>query len=137
MIKTRITLTLMLFALFLAYTCMCIMVDVSLFAPQNVYTGAGDYGTTEIGLYSLNTSVHSALGFKETLYKFSEYLGYFALMVGAVIGCLWLYRFIKTHHIPAVDPILNASVVTMALMAAFYVLFEVVKLNYRPAAYTG
>ena len=130
--KTRITLSLMLFALFLAYTCVCIMVDVSLFAPQNVYTGAGDYGTTEIGLYSLNTRVHNAIGFHETLYKLSEYLGYLALLTGAALGCLWLYRLIKTRRIRSVEPILNASVVTMALMVAFYVLFEVVELNCRP-----
>ena len=130
--KTQITFTLILFAIFLAYTCMCIMVDVSWFSPINAYSGEATYGQAEVGFYSININVRNAIDFNETFYKLSEYLGYLALLTGAAIGCLWLYRLIKTRNLMAVEPILNASVVTLALMVAFYVLFEAVDLNYRP-----
>ncbi len=130
--KTRITLTLILFAVFLAYTCVCIMVDVAWFSPKNAYSGLEVYGTAEIGLYSLNSGVEEAIGFHEMLYKLSDYLGYFALLTGAAIGCVWSAQLLKTRSFREVAPILNASVVTMVLMAALYVLFEVIHLNIRP-----
>ncbi len=136
--KSPITLTLILFALFLAYTCACIMVDVGEFTPQSVEAGAGDNLTaTDIGFHWLNLSVHNSLGFNRTFYDISEYLGYAALLTGFAIGCLWLYKLIRCKHPLKVEPCLNASVITMALMVVFYLLFELIKLNYRPVILSG
>ena len=131
--KTRITLSLILFAIFLAYTCLCLIVDLSqTVKPRDAYTNEEKYGMVELGFSTLNTKVSKHLDYNETFYKISEYLGYLALLVGAAIGCLWLYNLVRTRSILRVAPILNASIVALALMVGFYVLFEVLKVNVRP-----
>ncbi|MBQ3667908.1 MAG: phosphatase PAP2 family protein [Clostridia bacterium] len=131
--KSPIAITLILFALFFAYTCATILVDVGQFAPQSI-DASGETGTvtTDIGFQHLNIAAHNALKYNRTFYKVSEYLGYAGLMCGAAIGAMWLISLIKTKKPMQVAPALNAAVVAMALMVVFYVLFEVLKLNYRP-----
>ena len=131
--KSPLTITLILFALFFAYTCACLMVDVAQFAPQSVNGDAIESTqTTDIGFQKLNLSVHNALGFRQVFYRLSEYIGYLALLAGACIGLIWLLRLIKTKKLLGVDAGLNAAIAAMALMVVFYVLFEALKLNFRP-----
>ena len=133
-----VTGTLILFALFLAYSCACLIVDQSEFEPKSVIAGDETYyGRTKLGFSWLNLKGHNALDYDSTFFKLSEYLGYVTLLAAAALGCFWLYQLIRTKSILKVDPCLNATVATFALLALFYVIFELLHLNYRPVVLEG
>ncbi len=92
---------------------------------------------TEIGLSSLNKSVHDALGVNEIWYDVTEIFGYVAIATVAVFGLLGVYQIFKRKSLLKVDKKLIALGGLYGLMALAYVLFEIIVINYRPIIMPG
>ena len=114
----------------LAFIVLIVLVSVWNVAP------IGPEGT-EIGLSSLNKSVHDALGVSEIWYDVTEIFGYVAIATVAVFGLIGIYQIIKRKSIFKVDKKLIALAGLYCLMALAYVLFEIVVINYRPVVMPG
>ena len=90
-----------------------------------------------MGLYGLNTTVHQALGTHMLLYKVTQYIGYFSLLVAACFGCYGIVQLIQRKSLKKVDRALWALAGLYAVTAILYVLFEKVVINYRPILLKG
>lgn len=108
-------------ALFLLLIVAVKTVDVSDIGPMG----------TSIGLSHINEGVHKALGVSGLWYNVTEVLGVLALAVAALFALIGLIQLIKRKSILRIDAeILSVGCLYIA-MAAAYVLFEVIVVNYR------
>ena len=86
---------------------------------------------TSIGLSSANKTVHDTLGVNMTWYDITEALGLFAIAVAAAFALVGAIQLIKRKSIFKVDGEILAVGCLYAAMAAVYVLFEILVINYR------
>ena len=111
--------------LFLALTYAVKFYDVAAIGPN---------GST-IGLSAINALVRDFVGINQNFYAISEKLGLVAIAVAGCICLAWFLRlFSKAKR---ADRTFGAYIVLMVLMAASYVLFEKVVINYRPVLING
>ena len=127
--KTYGIITAALFLLFIVFTILVKTVDVAV--------PSFDATSPEVGFSSLNSAVHEALGVSETWYDISDALGLFDLLTVALFGALGLWQWIRRKKLMKVDTCILLLGVFYVLVAAFYVLFEVVVINYRPILMDG
>ncbi|MBQ7475563.1 MAG: phosphatase PAP2 family protein [Clostridia bacterium] len=114
-------------ALFVIFTVLVRTVGVSVVGP----------GDAEVGFSSVNTAARDAIGVRPSLYKLTEYLGYAAIAVAAVLAALGVGQFIKRKSLFRVDGELLALGGLYAAALFFYSFFEIVKVNYRPVLEEG
>lgn len=90
-----------------------------------------------VGLATLNGAVFEAIGQNEICLKTSELCG--ALMIAAVgaFGVLGLVQVIRRKGILRADRELYFMAGGLVLLAAAYVLFEILVINYRPVLEDG
>ena len=81
LMKKKLSLSVLCFALFIALILVVSTVDVAAIGPQE----------TKIGLSHLNQAVHDTLGVNMGLYKITQYLGYATLLLAAGFGLFGLY----------------------------------------------
>ena len=125
--KRKYILPIISFLLFVSLIVLIKTVDVS---P----TGVGD---TKIGLYHLNSAVHSALGTNAVWYKITEITGLLSIASGSVFAVLGLLQLIKRKSLFKVDSeILTLGGLYISL-GLIYVFFEKVIINYRPIIMPG
>ena len=113
-----------LFALLLA---LVRMIDVEAIGPEG----------TEIGLSHLNAAVRDALGFHPLWYQITQALGMLAIGVAAAFALVGLVQLVRRGSFWRVDREIGALGFLYALVAALYVLFEVVTVNFRPVIMPG
>jgi len=114
--------TVMLFLLFIALTIAVSCVDVQPIGPQNA----------AVGLATLNRLVWERTGVHMQWYHITEWLGLPVLMAPAGFAALGLWQLIRRKILWKVDmPVLLLGALYL-LMAALYVLFEIVVVNVRP-----
>ena len=123
----NIVLTAMLFIVFIAFTVLVCRVDVAEIGPLN----------SSVGCAKLNGFVAKILPYNEFFYKITKYLGYLALLICAVFALLGLSEFIKKKSIRKVDPKLVILGIYYVVVIAFYVVFNIVVVNYRPVLEDG
>ncbi len=87
---------------------------------------------TAIGLSHINKAVHEFLGENMLWYDITDILGLVAIAVAAVFAVLGAIQLIKRKSIKKVDMKILTLGGLYAVMMLFYVLFEVVIVNYRP-----
>ena len=87
---------------------------------------------TAIGLSHINKAVHEFLGENMLWYDITDILGLVAITVVAVFAVLGAIQLIKRKSIKKVDMKILTLGGLYAVMMLFYVLFEVVIINYRP-----
>ena len=87
---------------------------------------------TAIGLSHINKAVHEFLGENMLWYDITDILGLVAITVAAVFAVLGAIQLIKRKSIKKVDMKILTLGGLYAVMMLFYVLFEVVIINYRP-----
>lgn len=87
---------------------------------------------TAIGLSHINKAVHEFLGENMLWYDITDILGLVAIAVAAVFAVLGVIQLIKRKSIKKVDMKILTLGGLYAVMMLFYVLFEVVIVNYRP-----
>ncbi len=91
----------------------------------------GPFGS-EIGLSGINGAVHGALKFNDTWYSISEYLGYIAIASALGFAVLGAVELVKRKSIKKVDKDIIALALFYVAVVGFYVLFELIAVNYRP-----
>jgi undecaprenyl-diphosphatase len=90
-----------------------------------------------IGFASLNLAVKNAISVSDAWYKITEIIGYLALLIAGCFAIIGLIQLIKRKSIKKVDKNLLVLCVLYVAVMAFYVLFEVVVINYRPIIIEG
>ena len=113
--------TAILFCIFVVYTLVVKFVAV----------GPGTEGT-DLGLCTFNQSIAKVVPFNNTWYQITEYLGYAALGVCAGFALFGLFQLIKGKSLKAVDKEIWVLAGFYVVVIAFYALFEVIVINYRP-----
>ena len=116
-----------LLLVFLVFTVLIKTVDLAEFPPTR----------SEIGLSSLNCAVFEAIGTNDLAYKISEALGLLVLIIPFVFAVLSLVEWIKKKSLKRIDCDLWILFISYALTLAFYCLFELIVVNYRPILIDG
>ncbi|MBO7214804.1 MAG: phosphatase PAP2 family protein [Clostridia bacterium] len=120
--KFNLIITASLFLTFIFFTVLVKTVDVGAIGPNG----------SEVGLSSINGYFFSQVGGSKTIYKLSEIFGYITFLVIAGFAGLGLYQLIKRKCICKVDISVLILGCFYVLVFAFYFLFEIVEINYRP-----
>lgn len=108
--------------LFIVFTLVIRFIDVDNIGPQG----------SPVGLAHINGPFFEAFGYNKVLYTVSELLGYVAIGVAAGFAAYGVWQLIKLKSLKKVDPKIICLGVFYAVVIAFYALFEVVVINYRP-----
>lgn len=119
-----------LFALFLVFTIAVAVLDKATVTYENGITA-------KVGFASINQAVHQALGKSSLWYNFTEFLGILAFFVVALFALIGFCQLVTRKSIWGVDREILLLGVLYILVAIFYVLFELIVINYRPILIEG
>lgn len=92
---------------------------------------------TKIGLSGLNASVRDALGSSEWMYKLTEWIGYCSIALAAALALMGLIQLVGRRSLKKVDREILALGGLFLVLAAIYLFFEIVVVNYRPVLEEG
>lgn len=92
---------------------------------------------TSVGFAALNRYVHSLTGVHMGLYTLTDWLGLLPLGVGAGFALLGLIQWVRRKRLLLVDRSIRLLGVLYAAMAALYLFFEQVVINFRPVLING
>ncbi|MCR4728206.1 MAG: phosphatase PAP2 family protein [Lachnospiraceae bacterium] len=125
MSKKRLTgflLPAVLFIVFVAYTFVVKYVGVEAIGPEG----------SKVGLAGINGAFFEKFGYNATFHRISELLGYAAIGVALCFAAIGAMELIKGKSIKKVDIRIILLGIFYVLVVAFYALFEVLVINYRP-----
>lgn len=125
--KNYFRLSLLFFLAFLIWTALVSFADVQPIGPQG----------SSVGLATLNGGFHALTGVNFTLYTVTDWLGLVPLLTCLGFGSLGLWQWVKRKHIQSVDPSILILGGFYILVAAVFVFFEVVVVNFRPVLIEG
>lgn len=125
--QKRLALALCLLAAFVGWTILVSLVDVAPIGPQ---------GST-VGLATLNGLVRDLIGVRMELYVLTDWLGLVPILTALGFAALGLAQWIVRRSLLRVDRSILALGVFYAVVVAFYLLFELVAVNYRPVLING
>jgi len=117
-----ILLNIFLLLIAITYTLIVKYVDVQAIGPR----------LSEVGLASINKSYWDLIGYSETWYKITKYLGVVPFLMVAYYGLQGLLQVIKRKNILKVDKKILSLGGFYVLVGATYILFEKLVINYRP-----
>lgn len=117
----------LLAALFVAFTVIIKFVDVK---------PVGEGGSS-VGLAGINKRFADAVGYKPSLYSLTGYLGYAVILIAVCFVIYGLLQLVVRIDFGKVDKDLYALLALYIVLALFYVLFEFLKVNYRPVLIDG
>ncbi len=126
-IKLNAIITSCLFLVFIVFTILVKFVDVQPIGPN----------ASEVGLASLNDVIFKVFGYNQTLYDLTEILGLVTFLIIGFFAVLGLYQLIKGKSIKKVDYKILVLGCFYVVVLLFYVLFEIVVINYRPVLIDG
>lgn len=116
-----------LFLLFVIFTVIVKTTDVKAIGPEN----------SSVGLSSLNLTVFNRTGVNDTWYKITDVLGIVAIIVAVAFAALGFVQALKRKSVRKVDYQLLLLGAFYVIVVAFYLLFEIVTVNYRPTLIDG
>ena len=116
-----------LLILFIVFTLSLKFIDVKDVGPNG----------TSVAFASVNKAVHNFFGVNMTLYNITDWMGVAAIVIAFCFAILGLIQWIKRKNILKVDRDLIILGIFYIAVFAFYVLFEYVKINYRPILING
>ena len=87
---------------------------------------------TKVGLSHINVAMHEATGVNMGWYDLTDWLGILSILVGCMFALAGLLQAINRKSIWKLDREIYALGGLYVVMAALYVLFEKVIVNYRP-----
>ncbi len=121
------TVTLVFLIVFALFTAAVKLVDVEKAGPLE----------SEIGFAKLNTAVSDRIGYHPALFEAAQVLGYLAILLCIFFGAVGFFQMIGRRSIVKVDAeILSLGIFYLSVIF-FYVLFEFLKVNYRPVLIDG
>ena len=112
---------------FVLWTAAVCLVDVQPIGPQG----------TAVGFATVNGAFHNMTGVQLWLYTITDWLSLIPLGTAAGFGLLGLCQWIRRKKLRAVDRSILALGVFYLVVAAVFLLFEVVVINYRPVMPEG
>ena len=116
-----------LFVAFALWTVLITFVDVQPIGPEG----------SEVGFASLNGFMHELLGEHMLLYTITDWLSLVPLFVVLFFGGIGLAQLVKRKSLGEVDRSILLLGIFYLLVAAAYVFFEAVTINYRPVLING
>ena len=116
-----------MFLTFIVFTVLVSTVDVRFIGPAN----------SKVGLASVNEAFFKTFKGNDTLYLLTEILGYLTFLIIGAFAVLGVYQLIKGKSLKKVDVKIIALGVFYVVVLIFYVLFEVLVINYRPVLVEG
>lgn len=122
----NIAVTILLFITFCVFTILVKTVDV----------GIAGFSGVEVGFSTINQRIFNAFR-NETLEKVSDILGYLGLLVMLSFAVVGLIQLIKRKSIKKIDHSLICLAGIYVLTIVTYILFELIKINYRPILVDG
>ena len=125
--KINVIITSCLFLAFIVFTILVKFVDVQAVGPNG----------SEVGLASLNDAIFKVFGYNQTLYDVTEILGFVTFLIIGFFVVLGLYQLIKGKSIKKVDYKILVLGCFYVVVLLFYVLFEIIVVNYRPVLIDG
>ena len=114
----------LLFALLIA---LVRLIDVQAIGPEG----------TQIGLSDLNRYVFKTLGVHMIWYEITDWLGIAAVLTAFLFAMTGLVQWIRRKNLLKVDKEILALGGLYLIVIGFYVLFELVIINYRPIIMPG
>ena len=91
----------------------------------------------EIGFATFNAWFHGLTGVHMTLYIITDWLGLIPIFVCVMFGWLGLLQLIKRRSFFKVDYDIIALGLYYILVIIFYLIFEMIPINYRPIPING
>lgn len=92
---------------------------------------------TNLGFSTINHSVFDSIGTNDAIYLATEILGYIFIIPAALFAVLGIIQLIKRKNFKKVDLHFYALLGLYIAVAATYVFFELVAVNYRPILIDG
>ena len=125
--KTSITVSISLLLAFVIWTVLVGLCDVEAIGPNG----------TEVGFATINGAFHKLTGVNMTLYTITDWLGLVPIAVSLGFAICGLSQWIKRKSITRVDRDIITLGIFYIAVAATYILFELVVINYRPILIAG
>ena len=119
--------SLFLLAAFLLWTLAVRYMDVQAIGPQG----------SAVGFATVNRFFHSLTGVHMYLYTITDLLSLIPVVFIAGFGLLGLIQWLKRKHLMRVDRSLLILGCFYIVVLVFYILFEMVVINYRPILIDG
>ena len=116
-----------LFAMFAIYTLTVKFVDVAAIGPNG----------SEVGFSSINGFVAGIFSYSKIFYLLTKLIAAVSFLYIAGFAVLGFIQLIKNKSFAKVDFAIYAMAVTYVITALFYLMFEVVIINYRPILEDG
>lgn len=110
------------FVLFIIFTVLVKIVDVQAIGPEN----------SSVGFAGFNKAVNTVFPYNSLYYDISELLGYAAIGICLGFGLFGFVQLIKRKSLQKVDREIFILAGFYVVVIAFYALFEVITINYRP-----
>lgn len=102
-------------------------VDVEPIGPQG----------SQIGLAGINSLFKGAFGYNAVIDKLTDIALLASLAVAGFFALFGLYQLIKRKSLKEIDYDLYMLAATYAIAAVFYILFEIIEINFRPVILDG
>lgn len=121
---------------FLLYTVLISAIDIKPYMaiPVDFKEDIASLGSIQstVGFGTLNIAVHNLLGTSKLFYVLTNLLGILAILIALCYGALGLLQLVKFKSFAKVEKRIYALGITYVITGVSYVLFEAVKVNYRP-----
>ena len=112
--------TIAAFLIFLAFTLIVAFADVS------------EINGVKVGLSAMNEAYYKAVPFNNVLYKITSVTQFICVLGATFFFVLGIVQWGKRKSLLKVDRNIAALGITYAVTIVFYVLFEIVAINFRP-----
>lgn len=125
--KRKLLIGLVLVAIFALFTWLVQNIDVKPFGVDG----------TDIGFSTFNCMFHKLFGVNMILYIITDWAGLIPIFVVFSFGMVGLVQLIKRKSFIKVDGDILILGVYYFVVATFYVVFEIIPINYRPILING
>ena len=116
-----------LFTVFIIYTLVIKFVDVQAIGPEG----------SEVGFAAINGFVSGIFGFNKLFYLGTKLIAAISFLYIGAFAVLGLIQLIKKKSFAKVDMAIYAMAVIYVITMLFYLLFEILIINYRPIIQDG
>ena len=125
--KTNFYFSMILILLSIIFTVLSKIIDVKKIGPND----------TSVGFATINQFVSSAVGFNDTWYSITEWLGIFPVLIAVFYVIIGFVQLIKRKSVFKVDKEIILLGALYIVVFGLYMFFEKIIINYRPVLMEG